>query len=303
MQKILKSLTALIAISFLITGCIKEKYKIDYDEANLKRPIVEITESPTNKIIVKSVNLSSTIVEVDLGEIRISPRSEGASSVTVTLAKGNAALIATAVAALGTPTTPAPVINPIPNNAWNLVKTSYTLSDGSRVDRIKINITAALLPVTGRNALAVTVASATGAEVSGLYNNLIVELKPQSPYEGTYAATGTRTNYGGPTVAGGVTATSTISGTKFLATVSPNQVDGFMGDLAFVPFYYTLQVNTTTNAVTVLQSIANPLDTPPTAGNNGSCTYNPTTKTFTLNYFYLNGAGNLRQLTETLVKQ
>jgi hypothetical protein len=299
MKNILKITAVLFFFSAMVTSCIKDKYKIDYDEANLARPVVEITESPTNKITKLSVDLSNPTVVLDLGEIRIAPRAAVSGNVTVTLAQSTAAVIT----ATGAAQSPAATLTPIPNSAWTFVKTSYTLSDGSRVDRIKINFTVSALPSTGRNAIGIVIQSATGAEVSGLYKTLVVELKPKSPYEANYAASGTRTSYNGATVASGVAGTTTISGTKFFSTVSPTQIDGIMADLGFVPFYMTLSVNPVNNNVTVLQSIPNSADTPPTVGNNGSCTYNPITKTFVLNYFYLNGSGNLRQITETLVRQ
>jgi hypothetical protein len=298
MKNILKITAVLFFFSAMVTSCIKDKYKIDYDEANLARPVVEITESPTNKIITQSVDLSNPVVVLDLGEVRIAPRAAVSGNINVTLAQSTAVVTST-----GAAQSPAVTLTPLPNSAWTFVKTSYTLSDGSRVDRIKINLTVSALPSTGRNAIGIVIQSATGAEVSGLYKTLVVELKPKSPYEANYVASGTRTSYNGATVASGVAGTTTISGTKFFGTVSPTQVDGIMADLGFVPFYMTLSINPVNNNVTVLQSIPNPLDTPPTVGNNGSCTYNPITKTFVLNYFYLNGSGNLRQITETLVRQ
>jgi hypothetical protein len=295
-----KLITSLALFSAVIgfTSCIKDKYTIEYDEANLARPIVEFTNSPLNRIGVASAELSTPMVELDLGELRIAPRSQYSGNITVTLKKDTAAV--SSFIAAQDPVPPIVKLNP---NAYSLVTTNYTLNSTGSTGRVKILINSALIPTSQRVAIGVTIDVANGAEISGLYKSIVLEVKAKSPYEGTYAATGTRTNYAGPTVAAGVASVLTIDETKFLATVDPNTVDGFMGDLAFVPFYYSLQVNTSTNAVTVLPSIANPSDTPGGVMNTGPCSYNPMTKTFTLNFQYINGVGNLRILNEVLVKQ
>jgi Domain of unknown function (DUF1735) len=297
MKNILKRLSVILSFGIVFSSCVKEKYNIPYDEANLTRPIVEMPNSPTNKINTASVDGSIAFFEIDLDELRIAPRSQFSGDIIVTL-KQDPAVVQQFINAQQTP----PSIATLPNTAWSIVKTNYILNAGNKSERVKVKINTALIP-SGRVALGLSIQSANGAEVSGLYKSVVVELKAKSPYEATYLASGTRTSYNGATVGSGIASTFTISGTKDLITVSANTVDGIMGDLGFVPFYYSLQVNATTNAVTVLQSIANPSDTPPTVGNNGTCTYNPTTRTFTLNYFYLNSSGNLRQLTETLVRQ
>lgn len=298
MKNYFKISAAILASTILFTSCVKEKYAIKYDEANLARPIVEMPNSPTNKIGTASVDGTSTFAEIELDELRIAPRSIFSGDVGVVL-KQDAAVVTQFINAQPTPL---PVIAVLPTSAWNIVKTNYTLNAGNKTEKVKIRVNTTLIPA-GRVAIGVTIQSAAGAEVSGLYKSIVVELKAKSPYEANYVATGTRTSYVGATVASGVAGTSTISGTKYLSTVDVSTVDGFMGDLAFVPFYFSLKVNAINNNVTVLASIANPSDTPGTVGNNGVCTYNTTSKTFTLNYFYFNGAGNLRQLTETLVRQ
>ncbi len=304
MKKILINLLLILSVIISFTSCVKEKYNIAYDETNLARPIVEMPNSPTNKINTKSVDGSVPFFEIDLDELRIAPRSQYNGDITVVLKQDPVAAqqFIDARPQSVPPAPPLPSIAVIPNTAWSIVKTNYTLNAGNKSERVKIRINTALIP-SGRVAIGLSIQTASGAEISGLYKSVVVELKAQSQYEGDYLATGTRTNYNGPTVGSGVASVLTIDEAKFLATFNVGTVDGFMGDLAFVPFYYSLQVNPTTNAVTVLQSLANPLDTPPTVGNNGTCTYNPTTRTFTLNYFYLNASGNLRQITETLVRQ
>jgi hypothetical protein len=304
MKKILRKIACILSLGVLAPSCIKEKYTNPYDEANLARPIVEMPNSPTNKISTKSVDGTVAFFEMDLDELRIAPRSQYSGNITVVL-KQDPLVAQQFIDARPIPLPPLPALTPIsvlPSAAWTIVKANYTLNASNKSERVKIKINTALIP-SGRVAIGLSIQTASGAEISGLYKSVVVELKAQSQYEGDYLATGTRTNYNGPTVGSGVASVLTIDEAKFLATFNVGTVDGFMGDLAFVPFYYSLQVNPTTNAVTVLQSLANPLDTPPTVGNNGTCTYNPTTRTFTLNYFYLNASGNLRQLTETLVRQ
>jgi Domain of unknown function (DUF1735) len=304
MKKILNKISIVFALGVFASSCIKEKYTHPYDEANLARPIVELPNSPTNKINTASVDGSIAFFEIDLDELRIAPRSQYSGDITVVL-KQDPVAAQQFIAARPTPVPPAPPLTPIavlPNAAWSIVKTNYTLNAGNKSERVKIKINTALIPA-GRVALGLSIQSANGAEISGLYKSVVVELKAKSPYEGTYLASGTRTSFNGATVGSGIFGTFNISGTKDFITIDVSTIDGIMADLASVPFYYSLKVNPSTNAVTVLQSIANPLDTPGTVGNNGTCTYNPATRTFTLNYFYFNSLGNLRHITETLVRQ
>ena len=276
MKKLLKKLSIILSFSIVFSSCVKEKFAVKYDETNLARPIVEIADAPTNKISSASVDVTQAFVELDLGEIRVAPRSQFSGNIDIVL-KQDPAVVTQFVNAQN----PVPTISALPNTAFTIVKTAFSYNAGIRTDRLKVRINTSFISYTSRNAIGITIQSATGAEISNLYKSVVVELTPRNTWEATYIATGTRINYNGPTVASGIASTLVIDETKYLKTISPTQVDGFMGDLAFVPFYYTLQINSTTNAVNVIASVANPLDTPPTVGANGSSSYNPATKTFT----------------------
>jgi hypothetical protein len=115
-----------------------------------------------------------------------------------------------------------------------------------------------------------------------------------SAYEGSYKETGTLIR--------GAGAPEALNATVYLNTINANTVEAQAGSSIFnnpIILYY-IQVNAD-NTVTILQSptgVANGITIGPLAPGSS---YNPATKTFTLNYGYTTSAARI--FSTTLVKQ
>jgi hypothetical protein len=116
----------------------------------------------------------------------------------------------------------------------------------------------------------------------------LLSLPISNPYQGSYIATGTFTH---PTA--GV---RPINEPKELTTVDCKTVHTTVGDLGGYDAYFEVQPDNSVK-VTGGLSAAQPLVQDLTKPN----TYDPATKTFTVNYYYV-GAGGNRVISEVLVK-
>jgi hypothetical protein len=181
----------------------------------------------------------------------------------------------------------------IPNNG------AVTINPGQQIIKDTLLFYGNKIDFTQNNALALLLTNAKGAQIPTNLNSEVILIKLKSIYEGNYALSGTRTRYNGGTVGSGVAGTSAITGKAFFGTVTPNTIDGQLGDLTS---QMSLQVNPD-NTVTVLPSISNPGNSFSSVANDGPCTYNPATKTFTLSYKYFNASNNLRHIDEVMVLQ
>jgi len=114
----------------------------------------------------------------------------------------------------------------------------------------------------------------------------LMSLPISNPYEGKYHSTGTFVH---PTAG-----TRIIDEIKDLTTVNCNTVHTTVGDLGGYDAYF--QVNAD-NSVTVWGG----LSASQLLIQSGVNTYNPATKTFVINYYYVGSSGH-RVISETLVK-
>jgi hypothetical protein len=146
--------------------------------------------------------------------------------------------------------------------------------------------------------LTITAASGGGSVVASNLNVYVLIITPANIYSGSYSASGTRTLYAGPTTGSGVSATASIGGTVTLSYVNDSTSEVQLADLT--ADFMDLTVHSD-NTVTVGPAASGA--TFASLANAGTCTYDPATGTFTLNYEYFNGSGNLRQISETLVFQ
>jgi len=145
--------------------------------------------------------------------------------------------------------------------------------------------------------LGLTITSSSYGEISSVAQNVLVVVQVRNDYEGLYHATGQRTLYNGPTVASGIASVFDIDDDKYLYTIDQTTCETDVADLIGSAWMF-LTVNPATHAVTVSPSTVSPTFA---LSNNGTCTYDPQSKTFSLEYKYFNGAGNLRVITETIV--
>jgi hypothetical protein len=275
-----------LSICFLLFGalmssCLKEKYKLGIDE-NTDRVTTEFTSARTGGNSV-ALEFGTQFIEIDLTELRIPPRSAMNKSVQVKIAESNALVTAAGYSTL-------------PPGAYSILAYDYTLTPTVRKFPVRVRINPAAL-VGGSYAIGLTIQQVSEGEISQNAKDIVVEVKVKNDYEGEYHATGLRLLYAGPTLGSGVASQFDIDDDKYLYTIDKNTVETDVADLIGSGWMF-LEVDPATFDVTVKPSTISPTFL---LSNNGSCKYNPATRTFTLNYKYFNAAGNLRTITETIV--
>jgi hypothetical protein len=260
-------------------------------EPNTDRVIVEFADSRNGGTF--STDYNTNWVDADLTEIRLFARSLVKSEVKVKFIV-NPTVVADYNTENGTN------YISVPATSYSLQSNEVILSQENRSANIKIRIRPSL--VTGGSfAIGLSIAEVTNGEISSLYHNVLIEVKVKNAYEGDYQATGNMIVYSGPANTSPVSTTYPIDEIKFLSTIDNTTVEAPIGYSDFTGGFMYMTINPSTNQVTVSPSLSAPSFS--VVSNNGTCIYNPATKTFTLNYYYLNSAGNLREIQEVLVKQ
>ncbi|HPH83985.1 MAG TPA: DUF1735 domain-containing protein [Ferruginibacter sp.] len=273
-------------------GCVKEKYALDIND-NTNRVISEFTEGDTAVMHSFAMDFSSGLVEFDLTELRILPRSNASKDVQVQVAV-NPVLLNTYNSDNGTS------FEIPPASVFQLSSSEFTLPAIGKTARLKVKLDPSA--VAGNSyALAFTITQVSDGEISALRKDYLVELKVKNAFDGVYHATGTLTRYNGPTTASPVAGVIVIDEEKTLSTVDVTTSDTEMGQYGFTGGFMFLEVDPVSFAVTVTPSGISP--TFPSLTNAGTCSYDPVTKTFTLMYSYLNGAGNIRVIEEIMELQ
>jgi hypothetical protein len=155
---------------------------------------------------------------------------------------------------------------------------------------ITINVKSSLIdPGITNYVLPLTITDGGGQQISN-YKTVLLNLKAKNIYDGAYTSTGSITfpaPQAGRNFSNLSKNVSTIDGTTSLVDAA---------DLGGSGYSMYLTVNPATNAVTVTPS---PDSANQTLQNDGSCTYDPATKTFTLNYKYVGGTGD-RKIHEVI---
>ena len=276
----------MLAIAINVTSC-KKDYIYGDIVPNTDRVIVEFTDSKNSGTL--SLSYGTNWVDTGLTEIRFNPRSSVSQNADVQVRLNNT-IISDYNAANGT------AFEPLPSSAYSIASTQLTLTPSERGKKIPIK----LLPSSitgGAYALGLTISSSSYGEISSVAHNVLVVVQVRNDYEGLYHATGQRILYNGSTVGSGIASVFDIDDDKYLYTIDQTTSETDVADLIGGGWMF-LTVNPATNNVTVLPSTISPTFL---LSNNGSCNYDPTSRTFSLHYKYFNGAGNLRVITETIV--
>jgi hypothetical protein len=289
-MKHIKFFNAVVIVLLLVSGCIKEKYVIDYKD-NTTRPIAEFLHGDssvaTASLNSQSFDFSTSFAEFDLTDIGTDLRNLFTGDIKMDIVKDNALLTAYNTAH-GT------TLDPLPVTAGDLAASSYTVTPIVKTKKVRIKIKSSEL-LGNSYALAIRISAASQGEVSRLRKIFIVELKVKNAYEAEYDSEGLRTNYGGPTTAAPITGTFPWTFVKTLSTVNANTCELETADGVDL-MYLTVNPD---NTVTISDSPNGGFAT----SNDGPCTYNTATRTFTLNYKYFNSSGNLRRMQEVLVRK
>ena len=255
-------------------------------EPNTDRPMVEFTDGKNTGLL--SLPFGTQQVSTGLTELRFNPRSKIAQDATIKFRLNNT-LIADYNNANGTN------FQPLPSGSYSLDATELTLTGTERGKMIPIKILPSAV-AGGAYAIGLSISSTTYGEISPVAQDVLVFVQVKNDYEGWYYASGTRTLYNGPTVASGIAGTVTIDTDKYMYTIDQTTGETDVADLIGGGWMF-LEVDPLTNLVTVLPSSFSPTFA---LSNNGPCTYDPSSKTFSLEYKYFNAAGNLRTISETL---
>ena len=286
MKNILLKSIVFLAIAVTVAAC-KKDYIYGDIVPNTDRVMVEFTDSKNSGTL--SLPYSTNQVDTGLTEIRFNPRSAVSQNATVTF-KLNNTIISDYNTANGT------AYAPLPTSAYSITSTTISLTPSDRKKRIPIKLQPAAI-TGGAYALGLSITSSTYGEISSVAQNVFVVVQVRNDYEGLYHATGQRTLYNGPTVASGIASVFDIDDDKYLYTIDQTTSETDVADLIGSAWMF-LTVNPATGAVTVSPSTVSPTFA---LSNNGTCTYDPQSKTFSLEYKYFNGAGNLRVISETIV--
>jgi hypothetical protein len=173
-----------------------------------------------------------------------------------------------------------------------IVDKTVTIAKGTRNAYVHVKVwNAHLLDACDNYMAPIAIMSATGGVIVADHLNQgarLMALPISNPYEGQYQVNGTFIH---PTAG-----SREINEVKTLSTVDCRTVTTSVGDLG--GYELNIRVNAD-NSVTITGglSASQPLIQDTTKPN----VYNPATKTFTLNYYYV-GAGGNRVMTETYVK-
>jgi hypothetical protein len=286
----MKKITILYSLLVVLfaSSCIKEKYKVDYDD-NTRRIITEFTDAK-NEVNTLALDYKDQFIETDLTELQIF-RSDFNTDVQVKVALNKA------VVDNYNSEHPGEEFESPPAGSFNIVSTDLVISPATRKTKVRIRIKPSAI-AGGAYAIGLSIAQVSQGEISPIYKNILIEVKVKNDYEGSYAASGLRILYAGTTNQTPIANQFDIEGSKYLYTIDLNTVEAEVADLGAGAWMY-LEIDPTTHQVTVLPSDIGPSF--PSLQNDGPCTYDPATKTFELKYKYFNAAGNLREITETLV--
>jgi len=184
--------------------------------------------------------------------------------------------------------TGAAAYKPFPN--IEILNPTITIPKGTRTATVNCRVWGAeTLDACDKFIAAVSFESVTGGGSITIAENMksyLLSLPISNPYEGIYHSSGTFTH---PTA--GV---RTIDEDKELSTVDCKTVKTTVGDLGGYDAIFTVNPDFT---VTVTGGLSASQPLVPDGVNK----YDPATKTFTVNYYYVGGGGN-RVIAETLTK-
>lgn len=278
-------LSAIALTVLLFSSCLK---KDDIADLSKVDPVIEFPLGGPGLLKNVLSALSSGPVDTAIA-LNIASPDPLNQDVTVTVAADPAA-VAAYNTANGTS------FEALPSNLFSIENTQITIKAGYRIGRVKVKINFNLFDLSKKYILALSITNAPGLIISGNYGKFLWEFVVKNPYEGNYRETGQIILYNGPDVASGIAATRTFDRVIGATTVNANTIQTLIADLGNF-------MNATINAgntVTISPASTNSFAI---VTNTGSCTYNPSTMTYILNYKYFNGPGNLREITQTMVRQ
>ena len=295
----IQMMIAAVVISLTLSSCLKDTGPIqDFSQSP---PVVSFqgngqgSNSQSVAILASSTQNSPSVdsVELSLG----TPSITLGSDVKVTITANQSALD-TYNAANGTNYTMLPSSDYAIGNGG-----AITIPHGKNLANFAVQFFGSGIDFTQSYAVPLLISSASGGGsiVASNLNYFILIVTPANLYSGNYTAAGTRHLWVGGTV-GTSAGSAAIGGTVTMSFVDDSTSEVQLADLTADAMNLTVHSN---NSVTVGPATSGA----PTFASlanypaGGPSTYDPAAHVFTLNYQYINGAGNLRTINETLTLQ
>lgn len=279
-------LVVLITLISSFTSCLK---KDDIPDLTKVEPVIEFPLGGPglvrNTLSAFSTDVVDTVIALNIA----SPDPLG-KDIKVTVAKDDAS-IAKYNADHGT------TYVPLAANMFEIVNPEVTIRAGYRIGKVNVKIKFNQFAPNTSYMLALGITNAPGMTISGNFGKFLWAFVVKNPLEGDYTSKGVIDLYNGPDIPSGIQTSRPFDKTITTATVDATTILAQIADLANV---MNVSVNSVTNEVTVSPAATNSFTV---VANNGPCTYNPTTKTLNLRIKYINPSGNLREVTQTMVKK
>jgi len=176
----------------------------------------------------------------------------------------------------------------LPADAYKVQDATITIPAGQTTADHTIDVNTSKLTLGAKYMLPIAIADAQGEKIN-YYNKVYYIIDIKSMYEGDAKANGSIA-FPDPS-----SDRSWTNRDKTLTAVNGNIVRSEAADLGGSNYYMWLIVNPD-KSVTVISA---PGAANPSIQTNGSCTFDPATKTFNLNYKYVGGTGD-RRITESI---
>ncbi len=310
MKKGFQKLLFISIASFLITSCEKG------DEAFPGTPSTEKTliklQEGGNGLITIALDLTPGVAAINVLEIRRDAVSAAAlnSTQVVKIAKSNAIL--SDLSGASVVEIPNNLYTSHPDNPYDGQNWTVTFKPGEFVKFLKFNLDASQLITAGDVGMGFMIAEAKGCQISDAKSQVAVAISAKNQYDGIYRVYGTfshptNTDISGPfgtagfggdlycelITTGAASVNRNYGGAVGESVIVYNHTANVFTYFTGVKMRFSVNANNTVNVTPVPGFIA----VDPTPYN---CTYNPTTKTFTLNYGWTS-AGGQRLITENLV--
>lgn len=178
----------------------------------------------------------------------------------------------------------------LPANLFQLITPTVTVKAGQRLASVKYQVNTSSLSFSNAYALPFQIVSASnGVVVSGNFATKVIAVVLRNNYEATYVSTGYFTH---PNPA----SSRAINREKSLSSIDETTSETEFADLGAG---YTMRLKINADNTVTITPTGSSSTTTSAAGAN---TYDPATRTFTLNYKY-SGSGGDRVIRETLVRE
>jgi hypothetical protein len=193
----------------------------------------------------------------------------------------------------------------LPASFYTVGNWTVTIAKGQHLASLHVEVNSSLLDSNHQYILPLRITNASGYTISGNFGNGYWQMIAANPYVGLYQSVGYKTDVG---------VITNINQQKYLYFADPNPALGlgYVGsntvigqagdDVTYID--YGIAMDLTVDPVSDTVAVTSD----PNQGargkiplfNNGTCVYNPATKTFTLNYAYVNAYGNTDSIYEVL---